>query len=152
MSKRIWGYISRFTLLHVITYVLCGVIFMELQSYEEAFGTMEYFKLYRSMDSPIVGIGIFPIQILRGGLFALLIYPFYDSIIKNRYGWLLLFGLLYGFTYLSVALPEFLSGIVNFIDTGTSIAELFVGVPEVTIQMFVFSWLFFKWEKRVRNK
>lgn len=151
MNKRIRGYIGRFTLIHVITYVVCGIIFMELLNYEESLATMESFKLYRSLEDPMVGLGVFPMQILRGGLFALLIYPFYKRIIEKRHGWLLLFGLLYGFTYLFIALPEFLSGIVNYIRTGTSIAELFVGVPEITVQMLVFSLVLFKWERRVRK-
>jgi hypothetical protein len=64
-------YVSRFTVVHVVTYFLAGIAFFELQDYETAFTTMEAFELYRPLDGA-VGIFVFPTQIIRGAFLAVL--------------------------------------------------------------------------------
>ncbi len=89
MKKKIRGYLGRFVLLHVITYIVCGIFFMELHNYGEALSTMEYFRLYSDLETPLVAASIIPMQILRGGLLALFLYPFHSTYIKKQHGWLL---------------------------------------------------------------
>ncbi|MTI66970.1 MAG: hypothetical protein FH753_10265 [Firmicutes bacterium] len=132
INKRLLGYIKRFTIVHVITYILAGVIFMNLQDYENAFATLQDFEHFRSLSSPIVkATGFF--QIIRGIFIALVLYPFYDSIIRSKNGWLKLFGVLWGLTFLVSV---------------KSSKNLMIGSLEVTIQMIIFSWLFFIWERK----
>ena len=146
---RIWGYMMRFTLIHVITYVIAGVIFMKLQNYETAFATLDKFSNFRPLDSPIVQASAL-FQFLRGGFFALLLYPFYDTIVNSKRGWLILFGVLWGFTLIGsvTAAPGSIEGLIY---TKVSLSEHLIGIPEVTVQMLVFSWLFFKWEQKVNK-
>lgn len=148
---KIWGYVGRFTLTHVITYVVCGIIFMKLRDYEHALATMETYSNFRPMASSIVQASAL-FQILRGGFFALLLYPFYDTIVKSKHGWLMLFGVLWGFTLIgAVSAPP--GSIEGLIYTNISLKEHLLWVPEVTVQMMAFSWLFFKWEQKVnRNR
>jgi hypothetical protein len=48
------------------------------------------------------------------------------------------------------ATPGSIEGLIY---TNTPLAEHLIGVPEVTIQMLAFSWLFFIWERKViRNR
>jgi hypothetical protein len=89
-------------------------------------------------------------NILRGSFFAILLYPFYDTIIKSKYGWLMLFGVLWGFTFVGSvsATPGSIEGLIY---TKTPLAEHLIGIPEVTVQMLAFSWLFFIWERKVNR-
>ena len=146
MNKKLLGYVGRFTLLHVVTYTVAGVIFMNLFNYAEVFQTSEVFAHFRSIESPIMQAVPF-LQIIRGIIFALILYPFYEVIVNHKRGWLILFGVLWGLTYLG-SVEATLGSIEGMIYTKASLAEHLVGMPEVTIQMLVFSWLFVKWEKR----
>ncbi len=133
------SYFSKFILLHVLTYAVIGILFYNLQNYKDAFATMEQFKLFRPLDHPLVAATI-PIQILRGGILALFILPFYNTFIKKENGCLLLFAIIYGFTAVTQLIPTFIENIA----AGKSLAGLIVGPIEITVQMLIFSWLFFK--------
>lgn len=145
-KEKLWGYVGRFSLVHVITYVIAGLIFMNLQNYAEVFSVSDGFAHFRPFESPIVKAAPL-LQFLRGGFFALLLYPFYETIVNRKWGWLMLFGILWGFTNIGsvAATPGSIEGIIY---TKTSIAEHLIGLPEVTIQMLAFSWLFVKWERK----
>jgi hypothetical protein len=147
---KILGYVGRFSLIHVLTYVVAGIIFMKLQNYVDVFSTSEAFANFRPLDSPIVRAAAL-FQFLRGSFFALLLYPFYDTIISSKRGWLMLFGVLWGFTFIGSvsATPGSIEG---FIYTKIPLSEHLIGMPEVTIQMLSFSWLFYKYERKVIGK
>src|SRR6056297_1630225 len=139
MKKKLLGYVGRFTLLHVITYTVA-----------EVFETSQVFAHFRSVDSPIMQAAPF-LQIIRGAFFAFILYPFYEVIVNHKRGWLVLFGVLWGLTYIG-SVEATLGSIEGLIYTKVTLVEHFVGTPEVTIQMLVFSWLFVKWEKRSIKK
>jgi hypothetical protein len=147
------GYVGRFSLVHVITYVIAGLIFMKLQNYTSVFTSSHQFANFRSLDSPIVRASSL-FQFLRGSFFAVLLYPFYNTIVNSKCGWLILFSVLWGFTLIGAvsATPGSIEGLIY---TKTTLSEHLIGIPEVTIQMLAFSWLFFIWERKVnwnRNK
>jgi hypothetical protein len=122
---------------------------MNLQNYASAFITIEGFSDFRSLDSTIVRLA--PLfQIFRGAFFAFILYPFYNKIIKSDYAWVKLFFLIWGFSLIgSVApIPGSIEGIIY---TEMSLAEHLIGIPEVTAQIFVFSWFFVKWENRTER-
>lgn len=52
--KVFYGYLKRFALSHVMTYLLCGLIFMNLMGYEQEFIQNETFSHFRPLDSTIV--------------------------------------------------------------------------------------------------
>jgi hypothetical protein len=148
-SKRAVYFTIRFILVHVISYIFIGVVFMNLQNYASAFITMEGFSNFRSLDSTIVRLA--PVfQIFRGAFFAFILYPFYDKIIKSDYAWVKLFFLIWGFSFIGSVAP-IPGSIEGMIYTKTSLAEHLIGIPEVTIQIFVFSWFFVKWENRTER-
>ena len=72
------------------------------------------------------------VQIIRGALLGLAIFPSRSVIREGKYGWLKLFWLLY------ILGPGSIEG---FLYTKFSYNPL-VGVPEITLQMLAFSWLF----------
>lgn len=147
-KKDFWGYIGRFSLIHVLTYVVIGLIFMNIMGYKEQFSSSVVYSNFRSLDSPIVRAAAL-IQILRGAFLALVLFPFYEVIIYSKRGWLKLFGVLWGLTLIGAvaATPGSIEGLIY---TKTPLIEHLLGLPEVTVQMLVFSWLFFTWERRVK--
>ena len=150
IQRKVTGYLKRFTLLHVISYWFVGMLFYQLTGYEEALATMEAFELFRPLESlAMVGVVFFG-QIFRGGILAMLLYPFYSTFMKKKLGWLLLFALIYGLTALGSAtfLPEFIVGTAALTTFAEFIDSMKIGIPEITVQMLVFSWLLFKWERR----
>lgn len=148
MIKKYLGYLIRFTLLHIVTYTVVGVLFYQLQDYERAFEVQEYFQLFRPMDHPLVMYSMF-IQILRGSILAILIHPFYDVFMHRKHEWLLLFGLLFGLTVLGsmVFIPNLM---IRFSGTPFMqvVLENITGLPEIIVQILIFSWLFIRWEKK----
>lgn len=148
-KRKLWGYVWRFSLVHVLTYIAAGLVFMNLQNYAEVFSVSEGFANFRSLNSPLVRAAPL-IQFIRGGFFALLLYPFYNIIVNKKRGWLILFGILFGFTNIGsvAATPGSIEGIIY---TKTTITEHLIGLPEVAVQMLLFSWLFVKWERKKSN-
>ena len=148
-SKRFVYFTIRFILVHVITYIFIGVVFMNFENYVSAFIKMEEFSDFRSLDSTIVNLA--PVfQIFRGAFFAFVLYPFYNTIIKSDYNWIKLFFLIWGFSLIgSVApIPGSFEGMIY---TKLSLVEHLIRIPEVTVQIFVFSWFFVKWENRTER-
>lgn len=141
-----FGYLKRFTLTHVVTYLVCGLVFMNLMSYEQEFMINESFSHFRPLDSPLVRAAVL-FQFIRGGLFACLLYPFRDKIVESRLGWLMLFGVIWGMTCIG-AVNASPGSIEGFIYTETSIKDHLVGMPEVISQALSFSILFWLWERR----
>jgi hypothetical protein len=148
-TKKFVYFTIRFILVHVISYIFIGVIFMNFQNYASAFITMEQFSNFRSLDSTIVQLA--PVfQIFRGAFFAFILYPFYNMIIKSDYAWVKLFFLIWGFSLIGSVAP-IPGSIEGMIYTKMSLAEHLIGLPEVTVQIFVFSWFFVKWENRTER-
>jgi len=144
-SKWLRGYTARFTLVHLIIYMMVGILFYEISGYEEALATMEAFALWRDLESPVMVAAVFFGQIFRGAFLALLLYAFYGTYMSRRNGWLLLFGLVIGLKVFPAifTVPESL---------GAAIVEAAVGLPEIIAQTLVFSLVFFAWEKRRSQK
>lgn len=149
-GKQLFGYVKRFTLTHVITYLVCGLIFMTFMGYEKEFTMNESFSHFRPLNSPIVQAAVL-FQLIRGGFFALILYPFRDKIIESRFGWLMLFGVIWGMTSIGAvnAAPGSIEG---FIYTDVSLKTHLIGMPEVISQAFVFSLLFWWWERRAEMR
>ncbi len=149
-EKRFWGYVGRFTLLHLVTYVLAGLIFMYISNYADAFRTPALRDYMRPIDDPIVSLGI-PLQVPRGVLLAFALYPFRSIFVSGHWGWLKLWGVMWVLMGIGavVAAPGTLEGLVY---TKFGFGNPLVGLPEVTIQMLAFTWLLYKWEQRVDQR
>lgn len=145
-KSAIWGYLGRFSLMHTVTYLIFGLTFMLISNYFEYFSTHNLLKDYmRSADSPIVRLAV-PIQFVRGALIGLALYPFREIIIKCKYGWLKLFGVLWVLTGVGAVVTG-PGSIEGFIYTKFGFDPL-IGLPEVTLQMLAFSYLFYRWERK----
>ncbi|OEF97435.1 hypothetical protein [Desulfuribacillus alkaliarsenatis] len=149
LRTKLQGFVKRFTLLHVLTYWIVGSIFYQIQDYDAALSTMEAFDLFRDLENMTMVIVVFLGQIIRGAMLAMLIYPFYQTFMSKRHGWLLIFSLMYGLTLIGTMLfiPATFDDVIA-LNIAEFITLFKVGIPEVTVQMFVFSWLLFKWEQK----
>ena len=136
-------YVGRFTLLHVLIYIIVGALFYEISGYEEALATMDEFALWRPLENVVMPFVILFGQIIRGGIMAVFLYPFYHIYIKRQHGWLLLFGLLFGLKVLAavISVPETMDLFIQ------GLQDMKVGLPEITAQTLLFAWLFFSWER-----
>lgn len=130
----------RFTLIHTLTYLLFGVLFMLLSNYFDVFASDPFFSAVMK-PADALSVRLAPlVQLLRGALLALAIYPFKSVIFGSKYGWLKLFWLLYVLTSLGAVITG-PGSIEGFLYTKFNYNPL-IGVPEITLQMLVFSWLF----------
>jgi hypothetical protein len=147
---RLRSYVPRFVLLYVAVYIVAGMLFYQLSGYEEALAEMEAFELFRPLESPAMGAAVFFGQFIRGSLLALMLFPFAEPCVRRqRRGGLLFFAVFFGTTALGgpVFIPDMFSGIGDF-TAGEFFRELSAGVPEILVQILLFSLLFVAWMRR----
>lgn len=82
---------------------------------------------------------------------ACLLLPFYDVIVNSDRGWLKLFGVLWGFTFVG-AVAATPGSIEGWLYTKSALSEHLIGIPEVTVQMLAFSIAFLAWERKVNAR
>ena len=80
---------TKVTVAHVLTYTLCGfaaLFLFDYQSSVEAIGM-------RPLDDPIVGLA--PVfQIVRGALFALVLWLIRPAFMGRKHGWLVVWAVI----------------------------------------------------------
>jgi hypothetical protein len=86
------------------------------------------------------------IQLFRGTLLALAVYPF-RSAISGKHGWLKLFALLWVLTGIGAVItgPGSIEGMIY---TRIGMNNILVGFPEITFQMAIFAIFFTAWIRR----
>ncbi len=136
----------RIASLHIITYFLAGIIAFKIFSYDQLYasGVLQY--IMKPTASLWVAAGP-ALQIIRGALFAIILWPFREIILFTRSGWLKLWLLFLGLAIIGTAGPGpgSLEGIVY---TKLSMHEHLTGLPELLLQTLLFSWLLFYWYKK----
>ena len=143
-----WGFLGRFTLVHVLTYFAFGIVFSTLMRYQEHFASPPMDSFMRSFESPWLRAGVL-FQFIRGPVLALPLYPFRKVILESRWGWLKLWALLWVLTSIGAVSLGVIEG---FIYTKLPLKFHFIGLPEVTLQMLVFSWVFATWQKHADKR
>ncbi|MFW6238793.1 MAG: hypothetical protein ACOC5A_06125 [Halanaerobiales bacterium] len=147
-DKRLWSFIGRFSLIHIITYSLIASIFVAVQITSPTLNglALEFFEPYRSL-----GFMVLLAELIRGAVLAFVLYPFKEYIIKNDRGSLILFGSLWGLVVLGSLYP--LPGsIEGFIYTETTLAEHFMVLSSEAVRVLLFSWIFLYWECRIKGE
>lgn len=149
-KSRLKGYLFRFALVHTLIYIITGLIFQNYLNFDPQFTSSVLYNNFREVDSFIIRFA--PVfQLGRGIIIGLVIYPVYGSIVKSKYSWLKLFALLWGLTLIG-AVAATPGSIEGFIYTKIPIIEHLVSLPEVTLQIFMFSIIFVNWDKRSIKK
>jgi hypothetical protein len=86
------------------------------------------------------------LQVIRGLIFAVALYPFQNVFHGNRQGWLKLWGLLLGLAIFSTAGPA-PGSVEGIIYTKIPVFSQLMGLPEVLFQTLAFSLLVTTWHR-----
>ena len=132
-------FVLKATGLHLLTYVVCGIIFSVLFDYHSLF-TMEGVKDFmKEVGGTSTHIGPW-VNVLRGILFGLALLLFKDSFIGQKFGWLKLWGILsiIGIINTPGPAPFSIEGVVY---TKLPLKFHLLGAPEILIQTLMFSYL-----------
>lgn len=137
-------FVIRIALIHVLTYIVCGMLAMFIFDYQSSFSQMGM----RDTSSIIVGLS--PLfQIVRGCLFGLIFWIVKDAFLYKKNGWLIIWLLI------------LILGIFNTPSTAPGSIEYFIycepilgawkvelgGLIEILAQTFLFSVLSFHFVK-----
>jgi hypothetical protein len=133
----------RVTACHVVTYFLAGILAYFLLDYKTFFEAGPLAALMRPIASKWVAAGP-ALQVLRGLIFALALYPFRRVFLEESRGWLKLWGLLLGLAILSTAGPA-PGSVEGLIYTKLSLLDHLRGLPEVVGQTLAFSVILARW-------
>lgn len=131
-------FVARVTIIHVITYILCGMVFSMLFDYERLFalGNTAYFM--RPVDSASSLLGPL-MQVVRGVLFGLVLLLFRNSYEGKKYGWLKLWAIIVVIGIINTPGPAPFS-IEGLIYTQLPLEVHLKGAPEILVQTLLFSW------------
>jgi len=139
----------RITSTHIITYTITGIIAMLLLNYREQFETGTLSLLMKPIDSPWVMAG--PVlQVTRGLLFSIVLWPFRTNILYQKNGWLKLWLLFLGLAILGTSGPS-PGSIEGMIYTKLPLLMQIAGMQEVIVQTLVFSLLVYFWYEKPKK-
>jgi hypothetical protein len=134
----------RITACHMVSYMLLGILAFVIMDYPAQFA--EECSIMVPTDSPRVFLGP-SLQVLRGLIFAVVLFPFREVILESRHGWLKLWGLFLGLAIFSTAGPA-AGSIEGMIYTKTPIIDQLAGLWEVVVQTLLASALFVAWHRK----
>lgn len=142
MTSGFGRFLLRTTAAHMVTYMVAGLIASTVLDYQSLWAT-EWFRNYRPLDSPWVAVGP-ALQVVRGALFAVVLYPFRGVFLDAANGWLRLWALLVGVGILSTYAAA-IGSVEGLIYTRVPLSVHLRGLPEVVAQAGVFSAMLSGW-------
>jgi hypothetical protein len=137
-------FFCRITACHMVTYMIVGMI---------AYVVMDYSTQYSAEGSVMVAtdsvrVALGPaLQVIRGLIFALALYPFRRVFLDEKHGWLKLWGLFVGLAILSTAGPA-PGSVEGMIYTKYPIVGQIIGLWEVMLQTLAMSVLMVLWHRK----
>ncbi len=131
-----WRFLLRTTMLHVVSYLLVGIVASVVLDYASLFAQPVIRDYMVEFGSVSLFVGPV-IQVLRGIIIAAVLLPF-RGVLAGRLGWLWLWLLLVGIGILSTsaAAPSSIEGIVY---TQLPLWYHAIGMPEMLVQTLTFS-------------
>lgn len=132
-------FVIKVAIIHVLTYIVCGMIFASVFDYEHLFklGNAQYYMKDAYSFSSLVG----PVfQIVRGILLGLILLLMKDSILQKKNAWLYLWIIFIGFGVICTpgASPCSIEGLIY---TQIPLEFHLKTAPEIIIQPLIFSIL-----------
>ena len=138
MNKK--NFILKVTLIHVVTYIVCGMLSMTLFDYQSS---VEQIGM-RDTNSLIVGLA--PLfQIFRGFLFGIVLWIIRDAFISKKNGWLMIWIiiLILGVFNTPATAPCSIEYFIYCEPVSGAAKVVFGGLIEILIQTFLFSIISF---------
>lgn len=142
-------FIWRVTAVHVITYFFIGVLSMSAFNYRDFFTSGNLNSFMKPIDSAWVVLGP-GLQLFRGLIFGLVLWPFRSIFLLKEQGWLKLWFLFIGLSILSTFGPA-IGSIDGMIYTTIPIWQQLVFLPELIIQSFLLSYLLHYWYQKPKK-
>lgn len=147
--KELWTFIWRVISLHTIAYFIAGIFALFFLDYTRQFSTGILAILMKPTDSVAVALGP-GLQIIRGVILAVVLYPFRDKFLSVKKGWLKLAVLIFGLSYLLTIGPV-AGSFEGYIYTNFDVQTHLLGIPESLLYTFIFSSLLFLWYKKPKK-
>lgn len=137
--NKTFKYVMYVTLVHCLTYFVCGMIFSNLLNYSWWWKQPVVCDYFRDYGGTANALGPF-FQIIRGLLFAFILLPFREFLKGKKYGYLYLWLLYLGIGIIGPmsSAPSSIEGVIY---SKLPIGFHLTGLPEVMSQTFVFSFL-----------
>ena len=130
---------------HTISYFIAGIFAILVMNYGELFGK-DSLAFMRPTDSAWVAAGP-GLQIGRGILIALVLYPFLSIFTDTKNGWAK-FGLLtFGMSYI-LTLTAAIGSYEGVIYTNLPLKMHLLGLPEISLYVILFSSFMAVWYKK----
>lgn len=120
---------------HTIAYFVAGILALHFLNYKEFYATDTMSLLMLPVDTPIVILGP-ALQVIRGFILALVLYPF-RSVIFNKNGFLKLSLVVFGLSLISTIGPT-PSSFDGVIYTVLPFKYHLLGLPEAIIYIALF--------------
>jgi hypothetical protein len=135
---------------HTVTYFAMGLFAVTFLNYKEMYATPELGLLMRQFGDPLQAAGPM-FQPIRGLLFAIAFYPFYDAIFNKKYGWLAMGNALVMIGILSTfgPTPGSMEGLIY---TTIPVPYQLIGLLEVIPQAFLLSFILHYWVNHPEKK
>ena len=134
---------------HIVTYMIAGMLAYTIFDYKTLFETGTLASFMRPISSPWVAAGP-ALQIFRGLIFAIVLYPFRHVFLEEKRGWLKLWGLFVGLAILSTAGPT-PGSVEGLLYTKVPLLGHLRGLPEVVLQTLALSVLLTAWYRAPRK-
>jgi len=128
---------------HTVTYFIAGILAYNINDYKTLYAQPPLSYIMRPTTDRLVMAG--PLfQPIRGVIFALAFYPLRSVLFETRRGWLVLWWLLLALGVFSTFGPAF-GSVEGLIYTTLPPRAQLLGLWEVLLQSFLFSFLLFYW-------
>ena len=139
-------FVWRITAVHMLTYFIAGILAVYFMDYENLFksGGLEHYM--RPTSDPLVALGP-GLQMVRGLIFAIVLWPFRSIFLDAEKGWLNLWGLFLGLGILSTFGPA-LGSVDGLIYTQIPPTIQFKALPELVFQSLLLSVGIWAWYRR----
>lgn len=144
--KEFRTFLWRISSTHTVTYFLAGLMAFYILNYKDLFEKAPYSYFMKPANSTAVAAGP-ALQLIRGFIFSLALWPFRSVFLNTKYGWLKLWGLLIGLSILSTTAAG-AGSIEGYIYTTIPVKQQIAGYLEVLPQTGLFSVLVYCWYKK----
>jgi hypothetical protein len=133
MVKVMW----RITYAHVIAFFVAGVFAMLVMNYEEHYLTYPLSLLMKPTSDPFVALAGSALQIFRGIILALVIYPLHKAFFEEKHGYLKLWLIVFGLSVISTFGPG-IGAFDGYLFTTLPVSVHVLGYPEALIYISLF--------------
>lgn len=149
MKKDTLKYLWRIASSHMTAYFIAGLFAVVFMNYKQHYASASLSLLMRPLDSPWVAIGPL-LQIVRGMIIGLALFPFRKIFLEEKNGALKLMLVIFGISFFSTIGPT-PGSFEGYIYTVLPVQYHLLGIPEATIYTVLFSVFVVFWYRHEKK-